>query len=191
MRLDWNLEVPVEPGLISLMQAAADQAVLSEGLGMPCSASVRFCGDDEIQKLNARLRGIDRSTDVLSFPAISWRKGITAGKDSVRLRKGYDPEEGCCFLGDVVISVDHLKAQAEEYGHSQAREAAYLLVHSLCHLMGYDHMKEEEKSVMREKEEEILNAVGLTRDGMGTVSDETLLALAREAMTRSYSPYSH
>ena len=191
MRLDWNLEVPVEPGLISLMQVAADQAALSEGLELPCSAAVRFCGDHEIQELNARHRGIDRATDVLSFPAISWRKGITAGKDPARLRSGYDPEEGCCFLGDVVISLDHLKAQAMEFGHSQAREAAYLLVHSLCHLMGYDHMEEEEKRVMREKEEEILNAVGLTREGMGSVSDETLLTLAREAMTRSYSPYSH
>ena len=91
----------------------------------------------------------------------------------------------------MVISLDHLKAQAIEFGHSQAREAAYLLVHSLCHLMGYDHMEEEEKRLMREKEEEILNSVGLTREGVESISDETLLSLAREAMTRSYSPYSH
>ena len=95
----------------------------------------------------------------LPFPAISWRKGVTAGKDSDRLRRGYDPEEGCCFLGDVVISLDHLKAQAKEFGHSQAREAAYLLVHSLCHLMGYDHMEHEDKKRMRTMEEKILSNV--------------------------------
>ncbi|MBR2822215.1 MAG: cytidine deaminase [Clostridia bacterium] len=191
MKLEWTMSLPVEPGLLSLMQIAADQAARAEGLALPCGAAVRFCGDEEIRTLNAQYRGVDRATDVLSFPAIGWRKGITAGKDPARLKRHFDPEEGCCFLGDVVISLDHLRDQARQFGHSEAREAAYLLVHSLCHLMGYDHMEEEEKTVMREKEEEILSAVGVTREGKAAVSDETLLALARDAMTRSYSPYSH
>ena len=191
MKLEWILKRPVDPGLLSLMQIAADQAARAEGLALPCGAAVTLCGDPEIREMNAQFRDMDRATDVLSFPAVSWRKGITAGRDTDRLRRSFDPEEGVCFLGDVVISLDHVKAQALEFGHSQAREAAYLLVHSLCHLMGYDHMEEEEKRAMREKEEEILSAVGVNREGGAAVSDEVLLSLARDAMTRSYSPYSH
>ena len=190
MRLDWILDVEVEPDLLSLMQTAADQAALTEGLKKNCCATVRFCDDAALRKLNACHRGLDRSTDVLSFPAISWPAGITAGRAPEKLSRAWDPEIRACFLGDVVISLDHLKAQARDFGHSESREAAYLLVHSLCHLMGYDHMKEEDKKAMREKEEEILTAVGITRDGSAAVSDETLLGLAREAMSRSYSPYS-
>ena len=90
-----------------------------------------------------------------------------------------------------MISVEHIYAQAEEYGHSPQREAAYLLVHGICHLMGYDHIEEEDKRKMRAMEENILSAVGLTREETPTVSDEELLALARSAREKSYSPYSH
>ena len=191
MTLEWVLDMPIQPSLLSLMQAAADMATVKEGISVPCSAGVRFCGDEEIQKLNASHRGTDRATDVLSFPSLAWPKGMTAGRDQKRIRQAYDPETGSCFLGDVVISLDHVRSQAEEYGHSESREAAYLLVHSLCHLMGYDHMEEEEKKNMREQEENILKAVGASREGTCSVTDEDLLSLAREAMTRSYSPYSH
>ena len=142
--------------------------------------------------MNAAYRALDSSTDVLSFPSVRWPKGITAGAKPERLRREYDEVMQACFLGDVIISMDHLRAQAKEYGHSEAREAVYLLVHSLCHLMGYDHMEEEEKKIMRAREEEILTSIGISREEeRAAVSDETLLALAREAMTRTYSPYSH
>jgi homotetrameric cytidine deaminase len=95
------------------------------------------------------------------------------------------------MLGDLVISVPHIHAQAAEYGHSPQREAAYLLVHGLCHLFGYDHIDPDDQRRMRAMEERILEGMGLSREAAGAVSDETLLALAREAMTRSYSPYSH
>lgn len=191
MTLEWNLDFPADPATLSMMQAAADMASVAEKIGIPCSASVRICGDETIRALNASWRGLDRATDVLSFPAIRWKKGLTAKDEPEKLRRCADPETGACFLGDVVISMDHVRTQALEFGHSEAREAAYLLVHSLCHLMGYDHMNEEEKRIMREKEEEILSAAGITRDGSASAGDNELLALAREAMTRSYSPYSH
>ena len=190
MRLDWTLDVFVAPDLLSLLQMAADQAAVSEGLIKPCCAAVRFCDDAMIRELNAGHRGLDQATDVLSFPSVSWPAGITAGRMPKKLSRAWDPELQACFLGDVVISLDHLKAQAAEFGHPESREAAYLLVHSLCHLMGYDHLREEDRIKMRKKEEEILSAIGITRDAPGSVSDETLLTLAREAMTRSYSPYS-
>ena len=82
------------------------------------------------------------------------------------------------MLGDLILSIPHVLAQAEEYGHSPEREAAYLLVHGLCHLMGYDHMVEDEKKEMRAMEEKILSAVGMGREETPQVSDEALLALA-------------
>ena len=164
MKLEWNLDFPVNSGLLSLMQTAADQTLLTEGIPFPCCASVRICDDKAIRLLNREFRGMDSATDVLSFPSVAWPEGVTAGKQPSRLKQEYDEMMDACFLGDIVISLDHVKAQAAEYGHSEARESAYLLVHSLCHLMGYDHVKEADQ--------------------------KTMLMLAREAMKRSYSPYS-
>ena len=191
MKLEWILDFPADPPLLSTMQLAADRALSAEGICFPCTASVRICDDNTIRRLNADARGIDRSTDVLSFPSVSWPKGITAGQRPELLKREYDDVTDACFLGDIIISMDHIVSQAREYGHSQAREGAYLIVHSLCHLFGYDHMEEEERKIMRTKEEEILRSAGISREETNEISDEMLLALARNAMERSYSPYSH
>ena len=190
MKLEWHLDFSLAPDILSLMQSAADLTLQDEKIGFPCLATVRICDDKTIQIINREYRNIDQSTDVLSFPSVQWGKNETARKNPRKLRQEYDDEASACFLGDIIISIDHLKKQAQEFEHSEAREAAYLLVHSLCHLMGYDHMEKEEKSIMREKEERILTSIGITRSSVGTVSDDTLLELAREAMLRSYSPYS-
>ena len=97
---------------------------------------------------------------MLSFPTVNYPKGVTAGHADKLLRRELDDELDACMLGDLIISVPHVLAQAQEYGHSPEREAAYLLVHGICHLMGYDHMVEDEKREMRAMEEKILNAVG-------------------------------
>ncbi len=191
MKLEWQIDTPVEPALLSLMQTAADRAAEVEGISLPCCASVRLCGEEDIRELNARFRDTDRATDVLSFPEVSWPAGRTAGQEEKRLRRAWDEEARACFLGDIVISVPRIFSQAREYGHSAAREAAYLLVHALCHLMGYDHMKEEEKLSMRNQEERILSSVGISREGESPCDDEALLSLARDALERSYAPYSH
>lgn len=191
MKLDWNLDFPVESSLLALMRQAASVTLMKEGISFPCFATVRICDDEAIRGLNRTYRGLDRFTDVLSFPSVRWSEGCTAGQQPEKLRREYDEMMDACFLGDVVISIDHVRAQAAEFGHSLQREAAYLLVHSLCHLMGYDHMTEEEQKKMRTREEEIMSSLGLSREGGVTVSDQTLLALAREAMKNSYSPYSH
>lgn len=191
MILLWTIDTDVPPGLSDLMQAAADCALHSEGVERPCAVSVRLCDDEAIHQINLEFRGVDRATDVLSFPMVAYPTGITAGKAGRLLRQAYDDELNACMLGDLVISVPHIDRQAAEYGHTPEREAAYLLVHGLCHLMGYDHMEEEERKVMRAMEEKILSGVGMDRESHGNVTDETLLALARSAMERSYSPYSH
>ena len=191
MKIIWQIETQVDPAWLSLMQTAADCALLSEGVMRPCAVSVRLCGDEAIHEINLTYREVDRATDVLSFPTVNYPEGVTAGQADKLLRREYDDELDACMLGDLILSVPHVLAQAAEYGHSPEREAAYLTVHGLCHLMGYDHIEEDDKRRMRTMEEKILSSIGQTREGEASVTDETLLALAKKAMERSYSPYSH
>lgn len=190
MILLWEIDTEVDPGLLSLMQTAADCALYMEGVKRSCAVSVRLCDDEAIHVINRDYRGVDRATDVLSFPMVNYPSGVTAGQADKLLRQALDDELNACMLGDLIISVPHALAQAEEYGHSPQREAAYLLVHGICHLMGYDHIEEDDRRRMRAMEEKILSAIGMERDGQGSLSDEALLALAIAARERSYSPYS-
>ena len=191
MKLLWQIDTQVNPAWLSLMQTAADCALLTEGVKRPCAVSIRLCDDDAIHEINREFRDVDRATDVLSFPTVNYPAGKTAGQADKQLRLEYDDELDAVMLGDLILSVPHVLQQAEEYGHSPERECAYLLVHGLCHLMGYDHIEEDDKRRMRAMEEKILSSIGQTREGENTVSDATLRALALEAMKRSYSPYSH
>lgn len=145
------------------LRACAAAAMQAEGLSGRFFAAVHIVGDGEIQKLNRGHRGMDRATDVLSFPAVAFPAGKTAGDCPLLLMQAYDDSENGIGLGDVVISSDHAKSQAEAYGHSLAREYAYLLTHGLFHLMGYDHMTESDRAKMRAREEEALCAAGITR----------------------------
>lgn len=191
MILLWTIDTKVDPTWLTLMQTAADCALHAEGVSRKCAVSVRLCDDEAIHEINRDYRGVDRATDVLSFPMINYPIGITAGRADKLLRQALDDELNACMLGDLIISIPHVLAQAEEYGHSPQREAAYLLVHGICHLMGYDHIEEDDKRRMRAMEEKILSAVGMTREEQGsTISDASLLALAVSARERSYSPYS-
>ena len=190
MKLEWQIDTQVKPAWTSLLQTAADQAPLSEGVRRPCAVCLRLCDDEAIREINRDYRQTDRATDVLSFPTVNYPEGRTAGDCDSLLAREYDDELEACLLGDIIISVPHALAQAEEYGHSPEREMAYLLVHGLCHLMGYDHMEEEEKRRMRAMEEKILSEIGMNREGDNADDDEALLALAIEARKRSYSPYS-
>ena len=190
MILLWQIDTAVDPSLISLMQTAADCALVQEGVTRPCAVGVRLCDDEVIRDVNRTYRQVDRATDVLSFPTVNYPAGVTAGKADKLLRRELDDDVDACMLGDIIISVPHIMAQAAEYGHSPQREAAYLLVHGLCHLMGYDHVETDDQRRMRAMEENILSAVGMSRDGCQPVTDDTLLALAKAAMRHSYSPYS-
>ncbi len=169
-----------------LLQSAADAAERTEGVTVPAAVHVSVTDDDGIHVLNREQRGIDRATDVLSFPTVLYPRDMTAGKSPELLRQEYDPDEGAAYLGDIVISMDHVRSQAAEYGHSLERELCYLLVHGLFHLFGYDHMEETEKREMRGMEEKTLNEIQ-----MQAYDRNELIARAREAMTYSYSPYSH
>lgn len=123
-----------------------------EGLPDELVIGLTFCDDDAIQAINKEYRGIDRATDVLSFP-------LYERDDEIELLEGE-----LAPFGDIVLSVPHAQAQAAEYGHSVEREVCYLVVHGLMHLAGYDHIEPEDKEEMRAEEEALLGAVGVTRD---------------------------
>ena len=190
MLIDWNIRSGLDPQILDRLQEAADACLKAEQVSLPCAISVCLCDDAMIRTVNSRFRNIDRSTDVLSFPSVSYPEGCTAGACGHLLRQEYDVDSGACFLGDLFISTDHVRAQAAEYGHSVLREAVYLLVHGICHLMGYDHMEKHDKEKMRSMEEKILSGMNISRNQPSLADDETLLALARDAMKYSYSPYS-
>ncbi|MBR2442121.1 MAG: rRNA maturation RNase YbeY [Clostridia bacterium] len=127
---------------------------------IPLAVELVFVDGEEIQRLNRETRGIDKVTDVLSYPALDLVKGEPIlGKDYP-----WDiDEEGNLLFGSIAICVARAREQAEEYGHSYERELHYLLVHGILHCLGYDHMTDEEKSEMRAREEEILGVLGIVR----------------------------
>ncbi|MBQ8320665.1 MAG: rRNA maturation RNase YbeY [Clostridia bacterium] len=117
-------------------------------------------GEEEMRTLNRETRGIDKVTDVLSYPALDGIKGKRIQKKNFPLDVD---EEGNLIVGSIAICLERAKEQAKEYGHSYERELHYLVVHGVMHCLGYDHMTDEEKVEMREKEEFILEKLGVTR----------------------------
>ena len=125
--------------------------------------SVTLTDDEGIQTINKEFRQIDSPTDVLSFPMIEYKN---AG-DFSEIEENddlFNPESGEVILGDIVLNVQRIYKQAEEYGHSTLREYAFLIAHSMLHLFGFDHMTEAEASVMEQKQREILDILGISRD---------------------------
>jgi probable rRNA maturation factor len=125
---------------------------------------VTITDDDGIRAMNNEFRGIDKPTDVLSFPNVDYEEPSDFSDIEDRDEDYFDPDSGELCLGDIVISIDKVFAQAEEYGHSPMREYAFLIAHSMLHLLGYDHMEPEEALVMESKQEEILKRLGITRN---------------------------
>ena len=197
MKIEW--EQTCLPDLYDItasaaqLSLAADCCCVAESVPLPCAIHVLLVDDAYIRRINREQRGVDNATDVLSFPTVAYSGGKTARGSIHALRREWDPEWGACFLGDILISVEHARAQAQAYGHTVRRELCYLLTHGIFHLFGYDHMESEDQKEMRTMEEKALQMAGITRDepALTTPTDDQLLALAREVMQRSYSPYSH
>ncbi|MGN1147320.1 MAG: rRNA maturation RNase YbeY, partial [Lachnospiraceae bacterium] len=112
----------------------------------------------------AQFRQIDRETDVLSFPNVHYEYPADFENLEDHEADYFDPESGELILGDIIISVDKVKEQAASFGHSMKREFAFLVAHSMLHLCGYDHMEADEAEIMEEKQEEVLKALGITRE---------------------------
>lgn len=143
----------------------ADKVLESEGCDHDVEIGLTITDDDGIKELNSQFRDIDKPTDVLSFPNVSYE---TAGDFSVfesdQKVDLINPDTGKIMFGDIVINEKRVREQAIEYGHSERREFAFLVAHSMLHLCGYDHMESGEAAVMEKKQEEVLSSLGITRD---------------------------
>lgn len=145
--------------LEKLIENVIKTALMIHKIDCDVEISLLFTDADEIKQINKMYRNIDKSTDVLSFPQLEFtQEGIIDDE--------YLPKDGSypyLSLGDVVINVEQVYIQAEQFGHSKERETGYLVAHSILHLLGYDHMEDEEKQKMRTKEEEIMSIIGIER----------------------------
>ena len=142
----------------ALIRRTIRTALAAEGLTAPCEVDVLLTDDDGIHEITREMRQVDRPTDVLSFPEFELTPGQLPGPEDA------DPGTGLIPLGDMVLSMERVSAQAKEYGHSKRRELSYLVTHSVLHLLGYDHLDEGPmKAQMRAREEAIMALLGLER----------------------------
>ena len=146
------------------VEQVALQVLETENCPYEVQINVLLTDNAGIREYNANYRNIDRETDVLSFPNVDYE--VPADFEGLEEFEAdyFDPDTGELILGDIILSVDKIKEQAENYNHSQYREFAFLVAHSMLHLCGYDHMEEEEAKVMEGKQEAVLAALGITRD---------------------------
>ena len=143
----------------ALIRKVIRTALAAEGMTLPCEVDVNLTDDAGIHEINREMRDVDRPTDVLSFPVFDLTPGELPDEMDA------DPGTGLIPLGDMVISMERVAAQAKEFGHSNRRELCYLVVHSTLHLLGYDHLDEgPQKAQMRAREEAILAELGITRE---------------------------
>lgn len=142
------------------------EALACEECPYEAEVYVLLTDSEKIRVMNKAFRGIDRSTDVLSFPNVDYEAPADFSGIEELAEDYFNPESGELCLGDIVINVDKVYEQALEYGHSLLREYAFLVAHSMLHLLGYDHMESSEAAVMEDKQEEILKRLDITRENM-------------------------
>ena len=167
MTLNYEKETEITPDLGESAEDLARRVILAglEETGCPfdVQVSLLITDNDNIREMNRSFRQIDAPTDVLSFPLQEFEQ--PAGFDT--FERGdcsvFDPESGQLMLGDIVINAQRVISQAEEYGHSQKREYAFLIAHSLLHLVGFDHMEEDERLLMEDHQKKIMEMVGILR----------------------------
>lgn len=146
-------KLPTEENLIRVV---VQKVLEEENIIEDVDVYITLTNNKEIHKINKEYREVDRPTDVLSFPMYD-------REEIYQLKKDYEKDNVEKILGDIIVSVEKVREQAEEYGHSFERELAYLVTHGCLHLLGYDHMIEEEQKIMRKREEEILGLLNISR----------------------------
>lgn len=159
---ETDMDVPFDGQQLvgQVMEAVLDE----EGCPYEASVNVLLTDNEGIREYNREHRGIDRATDVLSFPNIEYALPADFSQAEECEADYFDPDSGELLLGDIILSLDKVREQAESYGHSQLREFAFLITHSMLHLCGYDHMEEAEAATMEEKQRNILEKLGITRE---------------------------
>ncbi|MFR1833144.1 MAG: rRNA maturation RNase YbeY [Lachnospiraceae bacterium] len=146
-----------------IIREIIEESLEYEGCPYEAEISVLITDNEEIRSINREYRQIDRPTDVLSFPMLEYETPSDFSEAEEEFCDCFNPESGELMLGDIILSADKIEEQAETYGHSKERELAFLIAHSMLHLFGYDHMEEEERLVMEQKQEEILQQKGYKR----------------------------
>jgi probable rRNA maturation factor len=165
MTLNIEKEYELELGLEyeAIARQVIDQVLDEEGCPYETEVNLLLTSDEEIHRINLEYRNIDRPTDVLSFPQVEYDSPADFSWAEAHEMDCFDPDSGELMLGDIIISLDKVKEQAEQYGHGTKREYAFLIAHSMLHLLGYDHMTEEEAAQMESRQSAILEHLGITR----------------------------
>lgn len=144
--------------------SVAEAVLESEGCPFEAVVNLLITDNGGIREYNRTYREIDRETDVLSFPNLDFDRPGSFDRADGNRADYFDPDTGELILGDIIISADKVREQAESFGHSIRREFAFLVAHSMLHLCGYDHIEDQERITMEEKQEEILRGLGITRE---------------------------
>lgn len=156
-------KIQVGDDIAALIEKAIKSSLDYESFNKPVEISMIITDNHGIQEINRQYRNIDSPTDILSFPMLDFDEDYDYEGEVETGIEDVNPESGEVVLGDIVLSIEKAFEQAEEYGHSLYREIAFLIVHSVLHLLGYDHIEEKDRLIMREKEEAILMSMDLQR----------------------------
>lgn len=163
IHMDYEATKKLDIDYDSLINRVVNECLDYEDCPYEAEVSILLTDDSEIREINKQFRDIDKATDVLSFPAIEYNIAGDFSDLEEETGECFNPETGELILGDIVISVDRALEQAEEYGHTITREIAFLTAHSMFHLMGYDHISDEDRELMEKKQKEVLNRLGIFR----------------------------
>ncbi|MBR1892962.1 MAG: rRNA maturation RNase YbeY [Lachnospiraceae bacterium] len=147
----------------AILEKVALKVLEQEKCPYEAEISLTLVDPEDIRATNSEFRGIDKVTDVLSFPMVEYQSPADFSNIEEDFPDCFNPETGELMLGDIVICLDRAREQAEEYGHSVLREFAFLIAHSMLHLLGFDHMEPDEAAVMEAKQREALDSLGITR----------------------------
>ena len=165
IEFDYEVEISLDFNFEDKAKQVINEALTLHNMPYDCNVSISIVSEEAIQTLNKDSRGIDKITDVLSFPNLEYEKigDFSICEDEDLYYDLFDPETERLILGDIVICYKRATEQAVEYGHSLEREMLFLVAHSILHLLGYDHMVDDEREVMEAKQREILDSLGIVR----------------------------
>lgn len=162
--IEENVEFKTDFDKQKIAEDVVKSILLKEGCPFDCEVDILITDSEEVKEYNKEYRDIDKTTDVLSFPNLEWEAPADFESINVEdLEMSVNPETELTILGEICLNKDRIISQAEEYGHSIKREYAFLIAHSMLHLLGYDHMKEDEAKVMEEKQAAYLEELGIKR----------------------------
>lgn len=165
--IEENTEFKTDFDKQKVAEDVVGEVLKKEGCPFEVEVDILITDSEEVREYNKEYRDIDKTTDVLSFPNIDWEAPANFENiDEEELEMSINPETELTILGEICLNKDRIISQAEEYGHSVKREYAFLIAHSMLHLLGYDHMEEGEAKVMEEKQDKYLCEIGITRENV-------------------------